>query len=175
MVLWSLLVDKVHRNPIDRHRLGRAAAAARRRSLDISLAKIAGLWGIWAIDRRRSIASAAGIGTGAYLFSMQVLGFGVVPMLVLSVPYVLWLDRRLIEPRDGAWHFGQLLIGRRRAASTASMLHDFFRAWAVKGFFLAFMISIVPGNWAETITRRLELDRRQPGQPRALADRASCS
>ena len=32
---------------------------------------------------------------GPYLFSMQVLGVAAVPMLVLSIPYVLWLDRRL--------------------------------------------------------------------------------
>jgi hypothetical protein len=53
---------------------------------------------------------------GAYLFSMYVLGVGSIPLLVLSVPYVLWLDRRLKEPRDGAWHFGQLVA----AAPTAS-------------------------------------------------------
>ena len=61
-----------------------------------------------------------------------------------------WLDRRLKEPKDGAWHFGQLLIGRPERADQAE-LHHFFRAWAVKGFFLAFMISIVPGNWWQTI------------------------
>ena len=81
---------------------------------------------------------------------MYVLGYGIVPMLVLSIPYVLWLDRRLAEPRDGAWHFGQILIGRPDLADRAE-LHHFFRAWAVKGFFLAFMLSIVPGNWGYTI------------------------
>src|SRR4051812_40314879 len=81
---------------------------------------------------------------------MEVLGVAVLPLLVVSVPYVLWLDRRLVEPRDGAWHFGQLLIGRGDRADPAE-LHHFYRAWAVKGFFLAFMISIVPGNWWETV------------------------
>lgn len=144
MVLWSVLVDKVHRNPstgIDWDNPPRSLKEVS----DISLAKIAGLWGIWAI-----IGGLYCIGRyywdGGYLFSMYVLGYGIVPMLLLSIPYVLWLDRRLIEPRDGAWHFGQFLIGRPDRADRTE-LHHFFRAWAVKGFFLAFMISIVPGNW----------------------------
>ena len=118
MVLWSLLVDKVHRNPIDRHRLGRAAAAAHgdaRHQPRQDRRPVGDLGG----HRLRSIASAAGIGTGNYLFSMQVLGVAAVPLLVLSMPYVLWLDRRLKEPRDGAWHFGQLLIGRADLADRA--------------------------------------------------------
>ena len=148
MVLWSILVDKVHRNPstgMDWDSPPRPI----RDVLDISIAKIAGLWGIWA-----AIGSLYCIARyywdGPYLFSMYVLGFASVPMLVLSVPYMLWLDRRLREPRDGAWHFGQLLIGRADLADR-EQVYGFLRSWAVKGFFLAFMISIVPGNWADAI------------------------
>ena len=80
----------------------------------------------------------------------QAMGLAAVPLLLVSIPYVIWLDRRLAEPRDGAWHFGQLLLNRRRLVER-EQLYDFFRAWAVKGFFLAFMISIVPGNWAMAV------------------------
>jgi protein-S-isoprenylcysteine O-methyltransferase Ste14 len=148
MVLWSVLVDKVHRNPsngIDWDGPPRPL----REIADISLAKIVGLWGIWAL-----IGFLYCVGrfywSGPYLFSMQVLGLAVVPMLVLSIPYVLWLDRRLREPKDGAWHFGQLLIGRGDRADRAEV-HHFLRAWAVKGFFTAFMFSILPGNWWDAI------------------------
>lgn len=148
MVLWSLLVDKVHRNSstgIDWDSPPRPV----KEIVDISIAKIAGLWGIWAV-----IGSLYCIARfywdGAYLFSMYVLGVAIVPMLALSIPYVLWLDRRLKQPKDGAWHFGQLLIGRADLADRTE-IHHFLRAWAVKGFFLAFMISIVPGNWWDTI------------------------
>ncbi len=148
MVLWAVFVDKVHLNPttgIDWD----APPRPLKEIADISLAKIVGLWGIWAV-----IGGLYCIGRwywdGPYLFSMYVLGAAIVPMLVLSVPYMLWLDRRLKEPRDGAWHFGQLLIGRGDLVDRTE-LHHFFRAWAVKGFFLAFMISIVPGNWTDTI------------------------
>jgi hypothetical protein len=148
MVLWSLLVDKVHRNAstgIDWD----APPRPLKDVADISLAKIVGLWGIWA-----AIGALYCVGRyywdGPYLFSMQVLGVAVIPLLVLSIPYVLWLDRRLRQPRDGAWHFGNLLIGRGDLADRTELAH-FLRAWAVKGFFLAFMLSIVPGNWAGTI------------------------
>lgn len=148
MILWSLLVDKVHRNAstgIDWAMTPRPL----KESFDISLAKIAGLWGIWAVIGSLYCV-ARWYWDGAYLFAMQVLGVGIIPVALLSIPYVIWLDRRLAEPRDGAWHFGQVLIGRADLADRAE-LHDFFRAWAVKGFFLAFMISIVPGNWEQTI------------------------
>jgi protein-S-isoprenylcysteine O-methyltransferase Ste14 len=148
MILWSLLVDKVHRNPttgIDWVSPPRPL----KETLDISIAKIAGLWGSWA-----AIGCFYCIGRwywdGAYLFSIYVLGVGSIPLLVLSVPYMLWLDRRLKEPRDGAWHMGQLIAGRADRVDR-EILYEHFRSWAVKGFFLAFMVSILPSNWAETI------------------------
>ena len=147
MVLWSLLVDKVHRNPstgID-WSLRRPWSEV----VDLSLAKITGLWAIWS-----AIACLYCIArwywNGNYLFAMQVLGIGALPLLLLSIPYVLWLDRRLVEPRDGAWHFGRLIIGRRDGVDR-EIVYDFLRAWAVKGFFLAFMLSIVPPNWTDVI------------------------
>jgi protein-S-isoprenylcysteine O-methyltransferase Ste14 len=148
MILWSLLVDKVHRNPttgIDWSNPPRPL----KESLDISLVKIAGLWGIWAVIGSL-YCLARWYWQGPYLFSMQVLGVAAIPLLVLSVPYVIWLDRRLKAPKDGAWHFGQMLIGRHDLVDREE-LHHFFRAWTVKGFFLAFMLSIVPGNWWEAI------------------------
>ena len=148
MVLWSLLIDKVHRNPTTGIDWSRPARPLKE-SLDISLVKIAGLWGIWAVIGAL-YCLARWYWQGPYLFAMQVLGVAAIPMLALSVPYVIWLDRHLKEPKDGAWHFGQLLIGRPELADRDELNH-FFRAWTVKGFFLAFMLSIVPGNWFEAI------------------------
>jgi protein-S-isoprenylcysteine O-methyltransferase Ste14 len=149
MLAWSLLVDKVHRSPttgIDWDSPPRPL----RGTLDTSIVKIAGLWSTWA-----AIAFLYCVGRwywdGVYLFSMKVLGWAAVPLLVASVPYVLWIDLRLKEPRDGAWHFGQLVIGRSELVDR-EILHDYLRCWAVKAFFLAFMIAIVPGNWYDTVT-----------------------
>jgi protein-S-isoprenylcysteine O-methyltransferase Ste14 len=148
MVLWSLLVDKVHRNPttgIDWEGPPRPIEQA----FDFTLVKLVGLWGIWGVIGCL-YCFARWYWDGNYLFAMEVLAWGAIPMFVLSLPYVLWLDRRLVDPRDGAWHFGQLIIGRRDLVDL-EILYDFFRAWAVKGFFLAFMISILPVNWADTV------------------------
>jgi protein-S-isoprenylcysteine O-methyltransferase Ste14 len=148
MVAWSLLVDKVHRNAsngID----WQAPPRPLSESFDISLAKIVGLWATWA-----AIACLYCIARwywdGNYLFAMNVLGIGAVPLLVLSVPYVLWLDRRLKEPRDGAWQLGRMIAGKG-LPQDREVLWDYLRSWAVKGFFLAFMISILPGNWADAV------------------------
>lgn len=151
MIAWSLLVDKVHRNPttgID----WSAPPRPLRDSIDTSLVKIAGLWATWG-----AIAVFYCVGrwywTDSYLFSMQVLST-IAPLLAMvSVPYVIWIDRRLKDPRDGAYAFGQFLIGQ--GVSDRALLHDHFRAWAVKGFFCAFMISIVPGAFGDLVREPL--------------------
>lgn len=148
MILWSLLIDRVHRNPttgIDWH----AAPSALRDTIDISLVKIAGLWTIWGVIGAL-YCIARWYWAPPYLYAMELFAYAAVPMLVLSVPYVLWLDRRLREPRDGAWHFGRLVIGRPDGVDREAV-YDFLRCWAIKGFFLAFMVSIVPGNWGDMV------------------------
>jgi protein-S-isoprenylcysteine O-methyltransferase Ste14 len=146
MVLWSLLADKVHRRPstgID-WSLKRPVADV----LDDSIIKIAGLWATWAV-----IASIYALcrfyWDGNYLFSMQMFQAAAIPLVILSVPYVVWLDRYLVNPRDGAWHLGAWISGR--ADWDAQEIFHHLRAWAVKGFFLAFMISIVPGGFRDIV------------------------
>lgn len=146
MMLWSLFVDKVHRRPstgID-WSLNRPVADV----LDSSIIKIAGLWATWAV-----IASIYALcrfyWDGAYLFSMQMFQAAAIPLIILSVPYVVWLDRYLVNPRDGAWHLGAWIAGRTDWDKQEIFHH--LRAWAVKGFFLAFMISIVPGGFHDIV------------------------
>ena len=142
MVLWSVLVDKVHRRPstgIDWDKPRALADVA-----DISITKIAGLWATWALIGF-IYCIARWYWRGQYLFAMEIIGAAAVPMFLLSIPYVLWLDRVLVNPRDGAWHFGAMLIGREPYELQEIWHH--LRAWAVKGFFSAFMISILPGGF----------------------------
>lgn len=142
MMLWSVFVDKVHRRPstgIDWAHPRPLAAA-----LEVSVTKLAGLWATWAIIGF-VYCIARWYWRDQYLFAMEVIGAAAVPIVVLSVPYVLWLDRVLVEPRDGAWHFGAMLIGREPYAIEEVWRH--LRGWAVKGFFCAFMISILPGGF----------------------------
>jgi protein-S-isoprenylcysteine O-methyltransferase Ste14 len=151
MVAWSLLIDRVHRNSttgIDWD----APPRPWRDTLDISLAKLAGLWATWC---GLAIFYAAGrwYWQGPYEFAMDFFE-AVAPVLILvSIPYVIWIDRRLIEPRDGAFALGSLLLGQGEIDRPA--LQEHLRQWAVKGFFTAFMISIVPGNYAAVIGANL--------------------
>jgi protein-S-isoprenylcysteine O-methyltransferase Ste14 len=144
MVLWAVLVEKVHRRPstgVDWDSPPRPL----RESLDYTFVKIAGLWATWA-----AIAFLYGMGRWywgePYLFSMRVFGSAAVPLLILSVPYLVWVDRRLRNPCDGTWHIGQLLIGRSSLVDR-EIVYDYLRSWAIKAFFLAFMLAILPGNW----------------------------
>ncbi len=146
MVLWSLLVDKVHLRAstgLD-WSLKRPVAEV----LDTSIVKIAGLWATWA-----GIAALYMLcrwyWSGPYLFSMQIFTIIAIPLVVLSVPYVVWLDRYMVNPRDCSWHFGAWIAGRDDWDGEEIRHH--LRAWAVKGFFLAFMISIVPGGFNEVV------------------------
>lgn len=158
MVLWSVFVDKVHRNPSTGLSWGTPADPDATRA--ISLTKLTGLWATWAV-----IAAIYAIGRwywdGNYLFAMEVLGFLAVPALVLSVPYVFWLDRRMDDPRDGTWHFGAFLLGREPWDREKLVGH--WRAWIIKGFFGAFMISILPGGFAAVVMANPSDLAEQPG------------
>ena len=149
MVLWSLLVDKVHRNSstgID----WAGGLRTNREALDISVVKLAGLWATWG-------AIALFYGTarwyweGGYSYAMQLLTWAVIPLVLLSVPYVIWLDRYLVEPRDGAYAFGQWVIGGAAGKPVDGAIANHMRSWGVKAFFLAFMLSITPANFANVI------------------------
>lgn len=146
MVLWSLLVDGVHHNPTTGIDWDQSRPAAETRN--ISWTKLTGLWATWVL-----IAAIYCIfrfyWRGPYLFSMEVFAALAAPMFILSIPYIVWLDRRLIEPRDGAWHLGAWLT-RQRGVEPERIWHH-LRTWAVKGFFLAFMISIVPGGFRNVV------------------------
>src|SRR3546814_8290387 len=62
--------------------------------------------------------------------------------------------------------FGQWVIGGAAGAPDKAEVAHHARAWAVKGFFLAFMLSIVPGNFASVVDWRIE---EAFGHPVALA------
>lgn len=146
MALWSVLVDKVHLRPstgLD-WTLRRPMAEV----LPISVVKIAGLWATWGL-LAALYALCRWYWDGSYQFAMDVLRYAALPLVVLSVPYIIWLDRHMREPRDGTWHFGVLLIGH--GEWRAEFIAKHWRAWIIKGFFGAFMISILPGGFAQVV------------------------
>jgi len=142
MVAWSLLVDQVHRRASTGIDWSRPRPL--NRCVDTAVTKLAGLWATWAL-----IAAIYCIGRwywrGDYLFAMELMMVSAPVLVIVSVPYVLWLERVLVEPRDHAWHFGAMLLGR--PGWDRHEVGDHLRAWAVKGFFIAFMLSIVAGGF----------------------------
>ncbi len=160
MIAWSLLVDKVHRRASTG--IDWAHPKPWRNTLDISLAKLAGLWITWG-----GIALVYFSGRfwwqGNYTFAMECIGALAPAIFVLSVPYVLWLDRYLIEPRDGAWALGAWAMGE---GVDPQVIYAHLRSWAVKAFFLAFMLAVVPPGFGAVV----RTDWRQAiGDPVALS------
>jgi protein-S-isoprenylcysteine O-methyltransferase Ste14 len=145
MALWSVVVDKVHLRAstgIDWSNPRPLAV-----SLPVSVIKLVGLWATWAL-----LAGFYALGRwywdGNYLFAMEVLAFAAFPLVILSVPYVIWLDRYLLDPHEGTYAFGALLLG---GGVDGAAIARHWRAWAIKGFFGAFMISILPPGFAQIV------------------------
>jgi protein-S-isoprenylcysteine O-methyltransferase Ste14 len=152
MVLWSLLVDKVHRNPSTG--IDWSLRRPWRETIDISLTKLAGLWATWGLIAL-VYATMRYYWSGQYECSMELLTRAAPWLLLISVPYMLWLDRRLVEPRDGCYAFGRWLIAPKSPANgpvDGRAIGHHLRAWGVKGFFTAFMLSIVPGNFSSLVS-----------------------
>lgn len=146
MVAVTVLVDKAHLRPstgIDWTRKRSVGEAS-----DTALVKVAGLWATWAIIAG-FYALARWYWDGQYLFAMKVLGAAAIPLFVLAIPYVHWLDRYMVNPRDGSWHFGQMVLLRDGYDWEAVKKH--WRAWIIKGFFGAFMISILPPGFQQVV------------------------
>ncbi len=147
MIAVTLLVDKAHLRPSTGIDWSRARPL--RETLPVSAVKIAALWVTWVV-----IAGIYCLGrwywAPPYLFAMGVLKAAAIPLFVLSVPYVAWLDRHMDNPRDHAWHFGAMLLGREAYDPAEVKRH--WRAWIIKGFFGAFMISILPAGWQAAVS-----------------------
>lgn len=151
VILWSVIVDRVHLRPSTGLTWGRVNSA--RTPWSVSATKIFGLWITWAI-----IAAVYCVfrwyWRGGFLFAMDVLAHALPGLLLLSIPYTRWVDCHLKHPCEGAWHLGAFVCGV--TGWSAAALVDHVRAWAVKGFFLAFMLSILPGAYGLAVARPWE-------------------
>ena len=146
MVGWSLFVDRVHRRPSTG--LDWTAARPWRAGIDGALLKIAGTWATWA-GMACVYATLRFYWQGSFAFAMECLLAALPVLAVVSVPYLLWMERHAVEPRDGAWHLGAWITGQPGWEAAAIAAH--LRGWAVKGFFLPFMLAIVPPVFAQVV------------------------
>lgn len=62
------------------------------------------------------------------------------PTILLAIPYIIWVDCRMMEPEDGYWHTGLVLLGRWHDADI-HQIKAYSLGWLVKGFFLTFMLA----------------------------------
>lgn len=149
MVLWSIFSDKVHLRPSTG--IDWSLKRPIKDVLDDSIVKLAGLWFTWGIIAFIYMMFRFWWTTqyANFPFSMQIFEAAAIPLVLASVPYVVWIDRYLINPRDGAWHLGAWIAGQD--GWDAEQIFHHLRAWAVKGFFLAFMVSIVPGGFSQIV------------------------
>ena len=150
MALWLIFKEKVHLRASTG--LDWSHRRPLRETLDISLTKLAGYWTTWGVIAL-TYCLCRWYWSGDYLFSMRMLRLAAPVVVGLSIPYVFWLDRYLVNPRDGAWHFGALLVGQEKG--DREKVYNHMRSWLVKGFYLAFMISIVPGGFHQIINANI--------------------
>jgi hypothetical protein len=74
------------------------------------------------------------------------LAFLTLPWLgAIGVFYIYWLDARMAEPKDGAWHLGALLTGQH-AEVDWTKLRQYLLGWVIKGYFLPVMVGWLGGN-----------------------------
>ncbi len=156
MLLWSVLVDKVHR----RASTGIDWANPRplRETMDISLTKLAGLW-----------ATFGGI---ALIFATgRFYGRGFSPLpcgawagRAGAVPAVHSI-RPLARPTTGRTEGRRLDAGRmadRTAGVDRDAIYAHLRSWAVKAFFLPFMLGVVPGGFGMFVRTDLSVALHDP-------------
>ena len=161
MVLWSVLVDQVHHNPTTGLDLDRPKPW--RETIDLSLTKLAGLWLTW-------LGIALVYGTcrfywtnqwGGFPFAMWCFGMAAPVLFVGSLLYIPWIDRRLEQPKDGCYALGAWAMGLDEPIDHAALANH-LRCWAVKGFFLAFMLAVVPAGFANFVRGDLSVILRDP-------------
>lgn len=87
---------------------------------------------------------------GRYFTFLWVFG---PPVAGLGLAYIAWLDRRLVDPEDGYWHLGRMVLGRPFSPALAA---DTVRGWVIKGFFVPLMFTYLVINIDDL--RRYALD-----------------
>lgn len=64
---------------------------------------------------------------------------------ILAIPYIFLIDRHMLEPRDGYWQMGQIVLGRWKNRDRPALL-QFWLGWIVKAFFLPLMFIYFDNN-----------------------------
>ena len=131
MLLWSLLVDKVHRRPSTG--LNWSSPAPFRETRDGGIVKLVGLWTTWGLIALFYLCGDW-YWRNDYRYAMNLLMTVAPALVILSIPYVFWIERYVVDQRDGAFAFGQWLMGGAARDSAPGAIANHARSWLVKAF-----------------------------------------
>ncbi|MEM1273562.1 MAG: isoprenylcysteine carboxylmethyltransferase family protein [Pseudomonadota bacterium] len=70
--------------------------------------------------------------------ALRVLVAGAPLLCVMAIAYILWVDARMVQPKDGYWQIGAWLTAQTTRREVADLRH-FTLGWVIKGFFLPIM------------------------------------
>ncbi|WP_119169025.1 methyltransferase family protein [Algihabitans albus] len=158
MVLYSLLVERVHRRASTG--LNWAAPRPLAETIATTRIKLAGLAATWALIALFyfSVTSYQGEEFAAYLGILRAIWL---PLVLLAALYVFLVDRYATDPHDELWHFGRFAIGDG-ARADGSKIAQHLRSWAIKAFFLAFTASLMPSHVQAVVTYDMGLLLQNP-------------
>ncbi|MGH6933576.1 MAG: hypothetical protein ACREEE_14210 [Dongiaceae bacterium] len=140
MVVWGVLLDRV----LERPTAGLMTPPPPTGDLPRLYVKLLGL-----------AATLGLVAFGYWLFPIYRQPFyqTFFDLVILTLPwlgaagvfYIYWLDARMIDAKDGAWHLGALLIGQA-AAVDWGRLRGYLLGWIIKAYFLPIMVGWLGGN-----------------------------
>ncbi|MEZ4238419.1 MAG: isoprenylcysteine carboxyl methyltransferase [Myxococcota bacterium] len=140
IALLDLLVHRVHRRPTT----GLDWTAPRPRDPGRIARKLLGA--VVAPGLVLAVYALAPEYQGSFYDRFYHFLWGWIPLATaVGVASIAWLDRWLVEPRDGYWHLGAALVGPRAEADGARVA-DLLRSWVVKGFFVPLMFVYAADN-----------------------------
>jgi protein-S-isoprenylcysteine O-methyltransferase Ste14 len=142
MILWEVAAEKVHRRPESGLDFSRPAPLAP--TLRRSAIKLVGIWTSWAAVAAL-YAFLPYYRSGGFSLFFDVMLSAAPALVLLSVPYVVFVDRYSKDPYDENWHFGMLVLGNLSAADLGACRHHVLN-YVIKGFFLAFMFQVFTGR-----------------------------
>jgi protein-S-isoprenylcysteine O-methyltransferase Ste14 len=112
-------------------------------SLPRLLRKLAALWLILAVLSLLYMALPI-YATEFYHPFRQLWAYGIVPLLLLSIPYVALVDTMQNEPQDTLWALGERIFSG--APNLGTQERNYLLGWLVKGFFFPLMFCYLCGQ-----------------------------
>ncbi len=159
MVVWDLAVGRVYRRASTGLDFSLKHSAADLRPVVVT--KLLGLLATWTL-LGLAYFSIRSYASKEFDFYFALLDLVLPFLIILAPPYIWWTSRHMVDPKDGLWHVGKLACLQKDQVDKAKVI-DHLRAWAVKGFFLALMISFCPNIVASVIHFDLSTVFDEPG------------